>query len=158
MDEDALRTAAHIHRLAICLEKRTGKALAPLGLTLWQLDVLAALRPAPRQGLHANQLISPDFLSPAAMTNRLQSLEQAGWILRLPDPADRRATRVRLTPAGRAISLRGLRARAAVAAAALSALAPEERSQLAAHVRAVLGDLCESESPGAASTSSTSNH
>lgn len=158
MDDEALRAAAHIHRLAICLEKRSGKALAPLGITLWQLDVLAALRHAPRQGLHANQLIPPDFLSPAAMTNRLHSLEKAGWIHRIPDPADRRAVRIRLTPAGRAITRRGLQTRASVAAAAFSTLTPEQRTQLAAHVSQVLGELCESECPGAASTSSTSNH
>jgi DNA-binding MarR family transcriptional regulator len=40
-------------------------------------------------------------LSSGAMTNRLDRLEQAGLLRRLPDPSDRRAIQVELTPAGR---------------------------------------------------------
>jgi DNA-binding MarR family transcriptional regulator len=40
-------------------------------------------------------------LSSGAMTNRLDRLEQAGLARRMPDPTDRRAIQVELTPQGR---------------------------------------------------------
>ncbi|MGW2198074.1 MarR family winged helix-turn-helix transcriptional regulator, partial [Streptosporangium sp. NPDC001682] len=40
---------------------------------------------------------------PATMTNRLDRLEQAGYVDRVHDPGDRRRLLVALTPAGRAI-------------------------------------------------------
>jgi DNA-binding MarR family transcriptional regulator len=40
------------------------------------------------------------LLSSGAMTNRLDKLEAAGFVAREPDPNDRRALIVRLTPAG----------------------------------------------------------
>src|SRR5437763_3400321 len=42
-------------------------------------------------------------LSSGAMTNRLDRLEQAGLIRRLPDPSDRRGTQVELTPKGKRV-------------------------------------------------------
>lgn len=41
------------------------------------------------------------MLSSVATTHRIDLLEARGLIERLPDPADRRGTRVRLTGAGR---------------------------------------------------------
>ena len=40
------------------------------------------------------------MLSSGAMTNRLDRLEKAGYVKRLPDPQDRRGTLVRLTGKG----------------------------------------------------------
>ena len=42
-------------------------------------------------------------LSSGAMTNRLDGLEQTGFIRRLPDPNDRRGIQVELTDQGRRI-------------------------------------------------------
>ena len=146
-----------LQHLATGLEKRVAKVLAPLGITPWQLEVLDALQHAPRAGLQANQLIPAAFLSPAAMTNRLDHLQSAGWIQRLPNKTDRRATQIRLTPAGRAIATRARKARATAIDLALAPLSPAEREALSASVHKLLASLCESQCPVVASDSSTSN-
>lgn len=146
LDTGAIGIDARILRLAKYLERRADDALAPLGLTLWQLDVLAFLLHAPaRQGLQVSELLPAALLSPAAMTNRLDRLEQAGWLLRFPDPSDRRATRVRLTPSGRTLARRALQARAASAAGSQAALSPDEARQLAHLLRTWLRSLCPTE-------------
>ena len=58
------------------------------------------LRPAvPALGGHARQ---GHALSTGAMTNRLDRMEAAGLIRRLPDPSDRRGTLIEPTEAGHA--------------------------------------------------------
>ena len=146
-----------LQHLATCLEKRVAKALSPLKITPWQLEVLDALQHAPRAGIQSNQLIPAAFLSPAAMSNRLDHLQSAGWIERLPSQTDRRATRIRLTPAGRAIANRARKARQSAIDLALAPLSPAERQALCASVHKLLGGLCESQCPVLASNSSTSN-
>jgi len=146
LDAASLGVSARILRLANYLEKRTDAALAPLGITLWQLDVLAALYQAPsRDGLHVNELLPAALLSPPAMTNRIDRLEQAGFVERLADPADRRATRIRLTRAGRSIARRALSARGRESSAALAALSPREAADLSRLLRRLLQSLCERE-------------
>jgi len=51
--------------------------------------------------LTPGELAAQADLSTGAMTNRLDRLEEAGWIRREPDPEDRRGVVVGLTPAGR---------------------------------------------------------
>jgi DNA-binding MarR family transcriptional regulator len=50
--------------------------------------------------LSAGDLSRMLMLSSGAMTNRLDRLEKAGWVRRLPDPRDRRGVLIELTPAG----------------------------------------------------------
>lgn len=147
-----------LQHLATCLDKRVAHALAPLKITPWQLEVLDALQHAPRAGIQANQLIPAAYLSPAAMTNRLDRLQSAGWIDRLPNKSDRRATQIRLTPAGRAIATRARKARASAIDLALAPLSLPERETLRASVHKLLANLCESRCPVSASDDSTSNH
>ncbi len=139
LDTPALGNTSRLLRLARALEKKLDHALAPLGLTLWQFEVLSALIAAPpAEGAHACQLLPACQLSPAAMTNRLDRLEQAGWIHRLPDPDDRRATRVHLTPDGRALVRQALRA----IDHAACPLSPAESTQLDHILRKLLASLC----------------
>jgi DNA-binding MarR family transcriptional regulator len=69
-------------------------------------------------------------LDRTVMTYLLDALEGAGYVARRADPADRRARRIELTPAG-AAALRRSRARLQTAEAELlSRLTAEEREQL----------------------------
>ncbi|WP_232227770.1 MarR family winged helix-turn-helix transcriptional regulator [Leptospira wolbachii] len=75
--------------------------LARFGLKLGEFDVLASLRRSgPPFRLNPTQLWQGMLLSSGAMTNRLDRLEVAGYIERLADPNDRRATLVSLTEKG----------------------------------------------------------
>ena len=77
------------------------EVLAEHGLTWEEWDVLGALRRAgPPYRRSAGELARIAELSSGAMTNRLDKLEQAGFVKRLPDPDDRRGVHVELTTAG----------------------------------------------------------
>jgi len=65
------------------------------------------------------------------VTRQVQRLEGAGYVERVPDPADRRAYRIKLTAAGREAVERILDVGRLAILRALSEWAPEERAQLA---------------------------
>ena len=79
-------------------------ALAPLGLVRGTFDVLTALRRAGAPYvLTPKQLTGHLLLSGAGLTSRLNQLEAAHLIARLPEPSDRRTVRIQLTAAGEAL-------------------------------------------------------
>ena len=69
-------------------------------------------------------------LSSGAMTNRLDRLEKAGLIRRLPDPSDRRGTLVEPTEAGHAAWDAAVGEQAVREKAITSVLSDAERSEL----------------------------
>ena len=77
-------------------------------------------------------------LSSGAMTNRIDRLEEAGLIRRLPDPNDRRSVQVELTPAGEKVYRQSTTAQARKEALIASALNERERDQLNTLLRRVM--------------------
>ena len=76
--------------------------LAEHGLTLPDWQVLTTLRLAgPEHRSAPGELASHLELSSGAMTSRLDRLEEAGFLRRLPDPTDRRGVVVELTDTGK---------------------------------------------------------
>lgn len=125
--------------LAKRLEQSADRALAPFGLSLWQFDVLAALR---RSGepfrLCPTRLMELVTLTSGAMTNRIHRLEQLGFVVREPDPADRRGVLIRLTVAGRKLVDAAIAVRLEDAQRNLTGLSTAERRQLVARLRRLL--------------------
>jgi DNA-binding MarR family transcriptional regulator len=76
-------------------------ALERLGLYRGQNFVLTAL--AEQEGLAQSELAEKLLVRPPTISNSLERMETAGWIVRRPDPDDRRVSRVYLTDAGRAL-------------------------------------------------------
>jgi DNA-binding MarR family transcriptional regulator len=101
LDPGPLEVVGRVIVLAQYLERSVNEALAPHGLTLGQFDILATLRRRPDDRLTPTQLMQSVMLSSGGMTNRLDRLEEAGWIRREPDPEDRRGVVVGLTRKGR---------------------------------------------------------
>jgi DNA-binding MarR family transcriptional regulator len=64
------------------------------------------------------------------MTNRLDRLEQAGYVRRLPNPQDRRGTLVQLTEKGRQLVDQAVEVHVSNEQRLVSALSAEERDQL----------------------------
>lgn len=97
----SLAVIGRILQLARLLEKHRETVLADFDLNLWSFDMLATLR---RQGppyqLKPTELYGLLMLSSGAMTNRIDRLEKAGWVMRLRDPDDRRSVMVQLTNQG----------------------------------------------------------
>lgn len=75
------------------------------------------------------------LLSSGAMTNRLDGLEAAGLVTREPDPDDRRALIVRLTPAGVRKIHEAVNAGIDNEIAVISVLSPAEQKRLNALLR-----------------------
>lgn len=84
------------------LKRGQERILAEHGLSLQDWRVLTPLRLARENRSSPGALAADIELSSGAMTSRLDALEKAGLIRRLPDPSDRRAVIVELTDAGRA--------------------------------------------------------
>ena len=75
------------------------------------------------------------------VTRQVQRLQQAGYADRVPDPDDRRAQLIQLTPAGRAAADRIREAGTAGMQAALAHWPPQERHQLATLLHRMVDDF-----------------
>jgi DNA-binding MarR family transcriptional regulator len=80
---------------------RAARSRLPTDLTLPQLDVLAQLHRNP-DGLTPSVLTKALLVTAGNVTVVVDRLGARGFVERLPVPGDRRAVRLRLTPAGRA--------------------------------------------------------
>jgi DNA-binding MarR family transcriptional regulator len=101
LDVSGLPITGRILRLARYLEAGREAELAPFGLTLADFDMLATLRRrATSEPIKIRDLQQSLMLSSGGMTKRLDRLESAGLIERLPDPNDRRGTLITLSPRG----------------------------------------------------------
>jgi len=83
-----------------------------------------------REPLTPSQVGDRALVASATMTATLDLLEHRGWIRGIPNPDDRRSVLIEITPAGRATAdqlLPGIRTHER---SILSALTPDERTQL----------------------------
>ena len=113
--------------------------LAEFGLDRRTHRVLARLRyQGPPYRLSAGKLAEGMGLSSGAMTNRLDRLEAAGLVRRLPDPDDRRGVLVEPTEAGHAAWDRATDTQAGKEALIASALSEMEKEQLHALLRRLM--------------------
>ncbi|GAA3568065.1 MarR family transcriptional regulator [Amycolatopsis ultiminotia] len=145
-DEPEVRVAKalayRVRRLAHRLETEIRRELAPHGIELWELELLACLvRAEPQHRLSAGALMAQLQLTSGAVTNRVRRLEGNGWVTRDFDPDDRRSVLVALTPAGRqrAMEVFGVKSRAEHAL--LSSLGPSAQHRLNDDLRTVLVSL-----------------
>lgn len=102
LDVRPLEVLSRVTRLARHLDRARRTAFAAHDLETWEFDVLAALRRTGRPyALSPGQLLAQTMVTSGTMTNRVDRLETRGLVQRLPDPADRRGVRVRLTARGK---------------------------------------------------------
>jgi DNA-binding MarR family transcriptional regulator len=83
------------------------------------------------------------LVASATMTATLDTLESRGWVVRQPNPADRRSVLVSITEEGRATADRFLPGIRAVESALMSGLTPKEREQLLVLLAKVLARAAE---------------
>jgi DNA-binding MarR family transcriptional regulator len=115
------------------------ETLQDFDLTFGEYKVLGALRQAgPPYQRSPGELSKREELSSGAMTNRLDRLEQAGLVRRLPDLADRRSVQVELTEKGRQVWEEALAAQARKEALVASALGAREKDELNALLRRLM--------------------
>lgn len=91
----------HAQRAARALARRFDVALKPAGITSGQFSLLMSLnRPKPPNLGSVAGLLAMDRTT---LTANLKPLERRGLVETAPDPTDRRARLLRLTPVGRAV-------------------------------------------------------
>ena len=101
LDPTTEGVVARIHSLSRYIHRTMDETASTTGVSYGEWGVLGMLRrPGPPYRRSPGQLAKHAGLSGPAMTNRLDGLEQAGFVRRLPDPDDRRGVQVELTEAG----------------------------------------------------------
>lgn len=133
LDCRPMAVVGQIWRTGTHLTREVTQNLKAHDLDLPGFDVLLTLRR--QRGLSPltpSDLAADMMMSPPAMTNRLDRLEQRGLIERIADPSDRRSLRIRLTAEGLALIDRVVETHVAVEERAIAALSQAERDTLVA--------------------------
>jgi len=139
LDVSPTHTLQRITRLALLQGASFAQVFAPYGLSFGEYLVLAALRRGgPPYRMNPTALFNSVILSSGAMTNRLDRLEEMGFVERLPDPTDRRGRLVALTDRGRELVDKAAADHLENEQRLLVALDPKEREQLAGLLRKLL--------------------
>jgi len=101
LDVSPTHILQRITRLSLLQESSFAGVFTSHGLTWGEYLVLATLRRAgPPYRMNPTDLYGSVILSSGGMTKRLDGLERAGFVERLPDPTDRRGRLVALTAKG----------------------------------------------------------
>ena len=138
LDSASLGVVIRVMSLYREFHRQATVALKPLGLELFEYDVLSALR---RQGspfeLAATALARETGLSTGAMTNRIDKLEARGLVVRKAGKHDRRSVVVSLSRAGRRLIDKAILSRLEAADESLQGISLSERRRLADLLRKV---------------------
>jgi DNA-binding MarR family transcriptional regulator len=125
----ALQTADRLHSAAIRLLRRLRTVDVETGLSAPRLSALSVV--VFRGPLTLSELAAAEQVRAPTITRLVQGLERAGLLQRVPDPADRRVTRVRATAAGRRLLAAGRARRVRRLATDIGRLRAADRATLA---------------------------
>lgn len=126
--DDAERTADRLHSAAIHLLRRLRREDAKSGLSAPRLSALSVVVFGGPVTL--GELAAAEQVRPPTMTRLVSALEAEGLVVREPDANDGRITRIRATPRGHALLVRGRARRVAALTAEVRALGAEDRQVL----------------------------
>ena len=131
LDREVEGLVDRIHGLNRRFQRALDETLAEIDLDYAEWKLLGLLS-RKGEGFRSSpgKLAKMMELSSGAMTNRLDRLEEAGLVRRLPDPDDRRGVQVELTDHGLKVWEDALRTGAAQEALVAAALTKEEKRQL----------------------------
>lgn len=100
MDSDSISTVMCLVRTANDVTEGFERFLAKHGLSHGRFAILMYLNRNPDTPVNQTHLAEAYGVSKATITGLIDGLERDQMVERLPDPADRRASLVRLAPAG----------------------------------------------------------
>jgi DNA-binding MarR family transcriptional regulator len=139
LDLGPMEVLSRVSRLSHHLDRSRRTAFSEHDIEPWEFDVLAALRRAGAPyTLSAGRLVKETLVTSGTMTNRVDRLEERGFVERLPDPHDRRGVLVRLTPAGRTTVDGALESLLARERELLAGLSDPAKKKLAGLLRALV--------------------
>lgn len=138
-DTSPMAVFTRVYRLSKYINRSVTTVFRRHGLHDGEFDLLATLyRSGQAAGLTPNALRHAAVLSSGAMTNRLDRLEAAGLIQRVPNPHDRRSLLIRLSPKGQRVLLGCLDEYLATLKQIQAPLEPKQRTALAGALRTLL--------------------
>jgi DNA-binding MarR family transcriptional regulator len=142
LNVDAKHMTGRIIRLASLFQHAYVDLFEPLGLNEGDYGVLVPLR---RAGvpftLSPTELAEHRMMTTGGMTKALDRLESKGLVERLPNPADRRGSLVRLTEAGRTVVDEAMNRHVVTERRLVSTLDEVEQAQLTILLRKLLRAL-----------------
>ena len=139
LDVSPMAIIGRVGRLSKHLERSIQKTVADFSLNGGEFDVLATLlRSGQPYQLTPTELFNTLMISSGTMTHRLDRLEQADLVKRIPDPSDRRGTLIQLSEQGFNVIEKAVEAHVANGQRLLSALEQAERETLAQLLRKLL--------------------
>ncbi|EDZ3766691.1 MarR family transcriptional regulator [Salmonella enterica] len=126
-----LPVIARIVRMSHYISQFVDSNLARYNLNVGEFEVLAALARNPDRQLSPKELQKKILISSGGLSNRINRLEEKKYIVRIPDPSDRRGVIVRITAEGRKLTLEAVVTHVAIEEALIQGLDIEDREQLA---------------------------
>lgn len=131
LDVGPMGLIGRINRLAQHLTREMEATLAAHGLNFAGFDVLATLRRSGQpHALSPGDLKETMMISSGTMTNRIDQLQRAGLVARLPNPDDARSVLIALTERGFAVVEAAVADHVATQARLVAPLPPEAREAL----------------------------
>jgi len=128
-DQDVSALADALRPSLLKISRQLRREAQPLGLT--PLDVTLLSTVGKREGIGVSELAEFEQTSRPTMSAHVKRLEAAGWVRRLPPPAeDKRRYGLVVTPAGKKALDAVRRRRNDWLAARLAALTPQARAAL----------------------------
>ncbi|SDT56508.1 DNA-binding transcriptional regulator, MarR family [Streptomyces sp. TLI_053] len=137
------------------IRRLTSERLEPYGITPGQGRALRTLAHAPGcelpdRAMRLSDLADRLHIAPRSATTVVDALEEAGLVERTPDPADRRAVRILLTPAGRSAVERIGQVRYEVSQEYFGAVSPADQDALLRALRSAEAAYAATVAPTAA--------
>ena len=144
LDVSPIEVIGRVSRLSRLIDRRLADNFARHGLENWMYDVLATLRRSgPPYELMAGELVGQTMVTTGAITNRIDRLEQRGFVER-DSAQDRRKVIVRLTAQGLQIVDQVVVDHLAAEREIVAMLSERQRRELARMLRAALIGLGDS--------------
>ncbi|MBG6037981.1 MarR family transcriptional regulator [Proteus cibarius] len=101
LDVSPMGLIGRLGNITLHISREMEKVFSQFGLNTSSFDVLATLRRAgDPYTLSPGEMLSTLMVTSGTMTNRIDQLEKAGWVIRKVNPEDGRGFLVSLTPEG----------------------------------------------------------
>lgn len=131
LDLSGLPIIARIVRMSHYISQFVDANFSRYNLNVGEFEVLAALARNPDRQLSPKDLQKKILISSGGLSNRINRLEEKKYIVRMPDPSDRRGVIVKITPEGRKLTLEAVVTHVAIEKALIQGLEAKDQDDLA---------------------------
>lgn len=126
MDKVQHRTWVRVAKLYSHAFRSLSERLTPIGLSVAQYDLLAALVASEPQRLKQSELAAKLLVTKGNISGMLRRMAQLGLVERSGDPLDRRSKRIIITDQGRELFERGQEVQGVLIAEMFDGIEPEQ--------------------------------